>query len=105
MKRAIDNGLLNTDLDANNLFIRNVRSLFPIPVDMVDTNDIRMTNPRAVLDGTVVNDSIALGAGIVQSKLSLTGTVPPSFTGIDGAARGDLVQPLTEKGAVNGYAS
>jgi hypothetical protein len=105
MKRAIDNGQLKTDLDANHLSIRNLTAFTPPPPDLVLTDDPRLSDRRDILDGTVTDDSVADDAGIVQAKLNLNGDLPLNYLGTDGAARGDLCQPLAEKGALNGYAA
>ena len=105
MKRGIDNGFMVNSLNANHWNIRNLGGFDTVPPEFVDTNDSRLSDPRPPLDGAVTNDSVADDAAIRQSKLDLSDNIPASFLGVDAAARGDLVQPLTAKDAAGGYAS
>jgi len=103
---AIDNGLLITDLDANQFDIQNVGNLLPVPNNLVGTDDPRLSDSRAPLDGSVTDASVASDAAIVQSKLSLDGVIPVAWLGTTSttAAQGDLAEYLSNKGIPNGYA-
>src|SRR4029077_17857512 len=56
---------------------------------------------------TIDDASVAENAGIVQSKLSLDGTIPLTWLGNTSttAAQGDLVQLVAAKDQPNGYVS
>ncbi len=107
MLRALDNGKLTTDLDAAFFRIRNLGTISPPPSNLITTDDPRLSDARAPIDGSVTNFSVADNAGIQQGKLSLSGDLPLNFLGttILTAAQGDLVQPISEKDQPNGYSS
>lgn len=107
MKRGLDNAIMLTDLDANHLRIRNLGSYLggPPPGDLVGEDDPRLNDSRTILPGTVIDDSVADDAGIVQSKINFNGDIPTQFLGTDQAARGDLVQQTVYKDQINGYAA
>jgi hypothetical protein len=109
---GIDNGQMVTDLDANHFRILNLSSVIgPPPNDLPDglvgTDDPRLSDARAPLDGSVTDASVAFLAGIVQSKLNLNGTIPPLWLGTDAthAANGSLVEYMANKGQPGGYAA
>ena len=106
MINALDNGIMVTDLDANNLRILNLAHISPPPIDLVTTDDPRLSDARVPLDGSVTNSSVAPTALIDQSKLNLNGDIPLIWLGLDAthAAPGNLVEYLTNKGVPNGYA-
>ena len=104
MKRAIDNGQMITDLDANFFIIKNLSGFTPPPPELITSDDPRLSDPRVPLDGSVIDDSVADNTGIEQSKLNLSGDIPPNFLGITQAAQGDLIQPYSERNQPNGYA-
>src|SRR5215510_9604048 len=103
---AIDNGLLTTDLDGNDLEIINLGAVIPTPTNLVDTFDPRLSNARIPIDGSVTNTSVSPTAAIEQSKLDLNGEIPQSWLGTDDihAAPGDRVEYLSNKGVPGGYA-
>lgn len=105
MKRAIDNGELVTDLDCHGFHIKGLIAFTPPPPNLVATDDPRLSDSRPILDGSVTDDSVADDAAIKQFKLSLNGDLPLNYLGVNQAAQGDLVQPLTGKDAANGYVS
>jgi hypothetical protein len=103
----IDNGELGTDLDCGNFDITNVGSLTPVPINLVATDDPRLTDARVPLDGSVTNASVALDAAIAQDKLNLNGPIPSAWLGTSSttAARGDLTEYKSNKGVPGGYAA
>lgn len=103
---GIDNGLLVTDLDAAGFSILNVDQLVPVPPNLVDTTDTRLTDAREPLFGSVTNASVAAGAAIYQDKLNLNGDIPTNWLGTTAtkAAQGDLVEYLLNKDQPGGYA-
>lgn len=107
MIARIYNGLLSTDLDAAGFNLQNVAALDPVPSNLAQSNDSRLTDSRIPLDGSVTNASVANGAAIVQSKLNLNGQIPQSWLGTTAttAAQGNLAEYLSNKGVANGYAS
>lgn len=107
MINAIDNGILLTDLDCDGFNITRIGSLVPVPDNLVGLDDPRLIDARVPLNGSVTNASVADSAGIVQSKLSLDGVIPPAWLGTTSttAAQGDLAEYLANKGIANGYAS
>ena len=106
MINAIDNGLLVTDFDAAGFSILNVDQLIPVPPNLVDTADARLTDAREPLFGSVTNASVAVGAAIYQDKINFNGDVPTGWLGTTAttAAQGDLVEYLTNKNVAGGYA-
>lgn len=105
MKPIIENGILATDLDCQNFFIRNVQQLRPVPAALLDIADPRLSDPRPVPDGSVTNESVAAIAAIDQSKLKFD-LIPPAWkgTGSNQAAQGNLSERLENKGVAGGYA-
>jgi hypothetical protein len=103
----IENGILDTDLDADGFDILNVNQINPLPPTIVPSDDPRLSDPRPVLDGSVTDASVASGAAIAQNKLNLNGVIPSVWLGNAStqAAQGDLVEYLANKGQPNGYAS
>jgi hypothetical protein len=112
-----ENAVLSTDLDCQWNTLRRVLHFYPVPGNLVRITDPRLSDPRMMLDGSVIDESVSPHAAIVQSKLNLNGVIPPAwFTpspDIDDpdapsppryAARGDLAELLVRKGAPNGYA-
>jgi hypothetical protein len=113
-----DNCVLTTNLDCAGYGIRRCGAFDA--ANLLHVNDPRLTDSRTMIIGSVTDESV-YGAPIqppdepvppdqriVQSKLNLNGTMPLSFVNnsfFPSAARGDLYQPLSEKGAANGYAS
>lgn len=106
MKPILENALLDSDLDANGYNIKNIGALDPVPSNLALTTDIRLSDARVPLDGSVTDASVAAGAAIAQSKLSLNGQIPPAWLGATAttAAQGNLAEYLTNKGQPNGYA-
>jgi hypothetical protein len=107
MIAEIENGLLNSDLDAGFFDLLNVALVTPIPSNLAATDDPRLSDARPPLDGSVTDAKVAAAAGIVQSKLNLNGLIPAAWLGNTSttAARGDLVEYLSNKGQPNGYAA
>jgi hypothetical protein len=107
MNFSLENGLLTTDLDCqfNNLI--NLGGFDPVPPGLVSDDDPRLSDERIPLDGSVTDAKVAAAAGIVQSKLSLNGVIPPAWLGTTStkAARGDLAEYKSNKAVANGYAS
>lgn len=103
---ALENGVLQSDLDAQNFSLLNLGFIDPVPSNLVENDDPRLSDARAPLDGSVTNASVAAGAAIAQSKLNLNGTMPSGWFGTSSttAARGDLAEYKANKGAANGYA-
>lgn len=107
MNPLIENAILTTDLEGNLKNLLNLGGLDPVPSNLAESDDPRLTDERAPIDGSVTNDSVAVGAGIVQSKLNLDGDIPTSWLGTTSttAAQGDLAEYLANKGQPDGYAS
>jgi hypothetical protein len=106
MTPRIEDAVLSTNLDCQEFSILNPGRLRPVPESLVDINDPRMSDPRPVINGSVINESIAVVAEIDQFKLNFNGNTPTAWlgTGANQAARGDLVQRLSVKGSNSGYA-
>ncbi len=107
MINGLENAQLLSDLDCGSFDLLNVGSLLPVPLNLVATNDARLHDARSPLDGSVTNASVASGAGIVQSKLTLDGMIPTAWLGNTSttAAQGDLAEYIPHKGQPGGYAS
>jgi hypothetical protein len=106
MTPIIEDTILGSDLDCRFYDLLNVKSLQPIPPNLATSDDIRLTDERLPLPGSVTDESVAIDAGIVQSKLNLDGDVPPAWIGTASgmAAQGDLAEYLANKDQPNGYA-
>lgn len=104
MNRILENGKLTTDLDLNGYSILNAGDLGA--KNVLKEFDSRLSDARPPLPASVTDSSVAPGAGIQQSKLSLNGALPTSYLGTDPdtAAAGNLVQPHSAKNAASGYA-
>jgi hypothetical protein len=110
-----ENASLGTDLDCQFNYLRNVLHFYPVPSNLVQINDPRLSDPRNMLLGSVINESVSNHAAIVQSKLNLNGVIPQNWFApapdIDRPAppiypvRGSEAEILSRKGAVNGYAA
>lgn len=107
MKFALDNSIMDNDLDADGHYIFNLAGFIPVPPGLVASDDPRLTDQRVPLDGSVTNAKVAATAAIVQSKLLLNGTIPSAWLGSTGgtAAAGNLAEFVSRKAAPNGYAS
>src|SRR5262252_2213890 len=103
----LESAKLATDLDANLFAFLNLGAVSPPPPNLAPSTDPRLTDAREPLPGSVTDASVAVGAGIVQSKLNLDGNIPPAWLGFGSgfAAPGDLVEYVANKGQPNGYAS
>lgn len=111
----VDNASLSTDLDCQFNDLLKILHFYPTPPGLVQLTDPRLSDPRPMLDGSVINESVAGHAAIVQSKLNLNGVIPPNWFApapdIDIPSppiypvRGDLAELLPRKGAPNGYAA
>lgn len=107
MTPIIEDAVLGSDLDARHYDFLNLGIIFPTPSNLAASDDVRLTDARQPLPGSVTNDSVAAGAAILQSKLDLSGDIPPAWLGVTDttAAQGDLAEYISNKGAINGYAS
>jgi hypothetical protein len=115
MTPIVDNASLSTDLDCQFNDLQKILHFYPTPLGLVQLTDPRLSDPRNMLPGSVINESVAGNAAIVQSKLNLNGVIPPNWFApapdIDIPAplifpvRGDLAELLPRKGAPNGYAA
>ena len=94
MKPSLNKASLLSDLDAAGHKILNLPDDQPLP-------------PVTVADGSITDVKINADAAIQQSKLALTGAIPPSFVGTTAttAAQGDLAEYVARKAQPNGYAS
>jgi len=103
----LENCRLTTDLDADFKKLLNVGALDPMPPNLVDSNDPRLSDPREPIPGSVTDASVASDAAINQNKLNLNGSIPPVWLGTTSttAAQGDLAEYLANKGQASGYAS
>jgi hypothetical protein len=111
MTPILENAFLSSDLDCQNFDIKNVGLLDPVPEGLVEIDDVRLKGGRNPPAGSVTNDSVNATAAIDQSKLNLNGPVPDSFFYAGGdvekrkAAKGELAEFVSRKGAPNGYAA
>lgn len=112
MRPILQNAVLGSDLDCANLQLLNLGGFQPVPAELVSSKDPMLSDAREVLDASVVNDSISAVAQIDQSKLNLNGSMPaawltpvPISAADYQAAQGSAAQPLSAKGAANGYAA
>lgn len=107
MKPIVEDAVLGSDLDCRFFDLLNLGTFDPPPSNLVLSNDVRLTDAREPLPGSVTNASVASNAAIVQSKLSLDGNMPTSWFGTTNttAARGDLAEYAAMKGQPNGFAS
>jgi hypothetical protein len=105
MTPIIEDSVLNTDLNCDFHDLLNVNELVPAPPGLVGSDDPRLTDGRAPLPGSVVDASVAIDAGIVQSKLALNGQIPASWLGTTSvtAAPGDQAEYLIHKNQPLGY--
>jgi hypothetical protein len=105
MTPILEDAALGSDLDCQNFNLRNVRALYPVPPGLVDDKDPVLYDPRVPPIASVTNESVSPVAGITQGKLSLNGVIPAPWLGTASgqAARGDLVELASRKGAPNGY--
>jgi hypothetical protein len=106
MTPIIEDAVLGSDLNCQFHDLLNVDELNPAPPGLVGDDDPRLSDPRTPIPGSVVDASVAIGAGIVQSKLSLNGTIPPAWLGTTSttAAPGDQAEYLSRKNQPLGYA-
>ena len=106
MQPIIEDAILRTDLDAQFHSLLNVKSLDPVPLNLATSDDVRLTDVREPLPGSVTNASVADDAAIDQSKLALTGQIPTAWLGTSStqAAQGDLAEYLSNKNQPDGYA-
>lgn len=105
MIRLLENAVLSTDLDAQNKSLLNVKGIVPVPGNLVGVDDPRLSDQRAVQDGSVTDNSVSATADITQDKLNLNGAMPAAWigNGSDQAAQGNLVERVANKGASGGY--
>lgn len=106
MTPLLENNKLVTDLDCNHFSLLNVKSFFPLPQNIVTDDDVRLSDARLPLPGSIDDTSIAIDAAIDQSKLDLSGDIPSNWLGTTSgtAAQGDLAEYKTNKGTPGGYA-
>jgi hypothetical protein len=97
---------LANDLDCRGFSLRNVLHFYPVPGNLVQLTDPRLSDPRPVPAGSVTNESVADQAAIVQSKLNLNGVIPSAWFTPSPVypARGDQAELTVRKGVPNGYA-
>lgn len=107
MTPILENAVLNTDLDCRKFNLINLGTVDPPPVNLVASDDARLTDARVPLDGSVTDASVDAGAAIDQSKLNLDGDIPVAWLGTTSttAAQGDLAEYIANKGQPNGYAA
>ena len=81
--------------------------MLPVPPGLVDIKDPALYDPRTPPAASIFDVHVADLAAIQQSKLALTGSMPPSFLGTASgqAAPGNLSEIASNKGAPNGYAA
>lgn len=105
MSPIIEDASLSTDLNCDFHDLLNVNALIPTPPGLVGSDDPRLIDARAPLPGSVVDASVSLTAGIVQSKLLLNGQIPAPWLGTTSitAAPGNLAEYLTNKNQPLGY--
>lgn len=107
MTPILEDAALENDLDCQNYVLQNVRALYPVPPGLVAIDDPTLYDPRVPPFGSVTDESVSPTAGIVQSKLNLSDTMPAVWLGLaaENAAPGDQVERLSRKGVPNGYAA
>lgn len=106
MINIVEDAILGNDLDGQFYSLLNVKSIDPVPANLVTSDDVRLTDAREPAPGSVVNASVAAAAAIDQSKLALNGQIPSAWLGTSPgtAARGDLAEYIANKNQPNGYA-
>lgn len=106
MTPIIENSILGSDLDASNYWLTNLGGLSPLPPNLATDSHPGLIDARFPLDGSVTDASVADGAAIVQSKLSLYGSIPPAWLGTasNQAAQGDQVEYISNRNQPDGYA-
>ena len=102
----LENAILGTDLDGNFQDLLNVAALDPVPLNIATSDDIRLSDARPPLPGSVTDESVADDAAIVQSKLNFNGQIPTAWLGTapGTAAPGDLAEYVANKNQPGGYA-
>jgi hypothetical protein len=102
----IEDAILGSDLDCRFYDLQNVKSLDPIPPNLATSDHPGLSDAREPLPGSVTDESVAIDAGIVQSKLNLNGQIPPGWIGTTPgtAADGSLAEYLANKNMPGGYA-
>jgi hypothetical protein len=102
----VEDAILGTDLDCKFNNLLNVQALDPVPANLATSDDPGLSDARPPIPGSVTDASVALDAGIVQSKLSLNGQIPTAWLGTasNTAAQGDLAEYLSNKNQPGGYA-
>jgi hypothetical protein len=116
MTPRIENAALAWHLDCNNFVLRNVNKIQT--KGLLHDDDPRLRDARNMLPGSVYDLHVASVAfssitdppGIEQGKLNLNGQIPGAwlYAGVGDpfdpkAARGDVAERLSRKGAANGY--
>ena len=78
----------------------------PPPPNLATSDDVRLTDVREPMPGSVTNASVADDAAIDQSKLNLNGQIPTAWLGsVTGtAADGSLAEYASNKNQPGGYA-
>ena len=106
MTPILENGVLGTDLNAAFFDLLNVNALDPPPPNLATSDDIRLSDSRPPIPGSVTDASVNAAAAIAQSKLALTGAIPSAWLGTASgtAARGDQAEYLANKNQPGGYA-
>jgi hypothetical protein len=105
MTPLIEDAVLATDLDGRNYALLNLGGLDPVPGNLALNSDVRLSDQREPLPGSVTDDSVAADAAIEQSKLLFDDDIPVAWlgTGSNQAARGDLAEYLSHKNQPGGY--
>lgn len=107
MTPVLEEAVLGTDLDCQNKNLNNIRSLLPVPAGLLDGLHPSLDDSRSVPASSITNIHVAEQAAIDQSKLNLNGAIPTAWFSIgvtdNYAARGDLVERVSRKGAASGY--
>lgn len=105
MTPILENAALGSALDAQNFRILNLSRLLPVPTGLVDIDDAKLSDQRAILDGTVTDESVSVVAAIAQDKLDFNDDMPVAWIGTaaNQAAPGDTVERVANKGIAGGY--
>lgn len=107
MNSIEEDAVLGSDLDAQLYYLRNLGGIDPVPANLAQSDDPRLSDERPPAPGSVTNASVAADADIEQSKLNLNGDIPGAWLGTaaNQAAQGDLVEYRANRDQPFGYPS
>ena len=59
MTPIVEDAQLSTDLDCQWNTLQRIRNFHPVPGNLVHIDDPRLSDPRYMLDGSVINESVS----------------------------------------------